>query len=250
MSPNRLPDKLLKELIIIGLSGDFIDLESKLPKYLPVHLYLHHLDNEIVDYFSILSDKEIAALIKILVEAENHRLYAIGSMTQIFKMFIELRNRGYEDTDNLEEWAFQHTKSYYVPFDHSRICHAESVKDYLRCRDEYIKGIIQREADKIIKKEETRRIKAKRYAEQRSRQMEVSNKRKVIIEGLNKIDPVQRLAVIAKDAEHPPYFYPSEFACLSENHINELPDNIKELLLLKLKSPPRGNWKKLVNSLA
>lgn len=249
---NRTRDEQIEKLIEIGLSGKFELLESLFPKMgMGESCYLLNLNWYIKSYFKVLAETEIAVLIKVLIEAENRGLYDSGSTSQIYHMFRELRQRGYEETDSLEEWAFQNAKNCYVPFGSCgkfRDC-AKSVEDYHRLASDWNDKIFQQKFAKQGKEEATRKTKAEQYDKQHKRQLEISKKRREIIETLVDLEPIQRMTVIASDSEHPPYFYPAEFACLSEDQVREIPYNIKKLLLKKLKTPPGGNWKKLMKML-
>jgi len=202
-------------------------------------------------YLSDLSVNDIGTLIKILVIAENEGLYGSGSTSGIWRMVEELRHRKFEDSDVFEEWAFQNAKNNYVPFGtvNQFRRRARSVKDYHRLCSERSKQVRCQEELRRQKKEIRVKNKAVKYERQKADQLKVSNERKFVIERMNNIDAIQRLVEIANDNDHPPYFYPEEYADISKDQLKKLPVSTKMLILEKLSKPPKGKWKKLVRKL-
>jgi hypothetical protein len=67
------------------------------------------------EYLKYLVTEDIVFLIIGLIEAENQNLYNSGSTSQIYRMFEALREREYEDVDELEQWAEDYARNPYVP---------------------------------------------------------------------------------------------------------------------------------------
>ena len=90
--------------IIKYLGGDFIGNSS----YEAIH-------QNYPEYLKYLVTEDIVFLIIGLIEAENQNLYNSGSTSQIYRMFEALREREYEDVDELEQWAEDYARNPYVP---------------------------------------------------------------------------------------------------------------------------------------
>ncbi len=277
-------NKILNELLRISLSGDFDVLDTVFSKEQEnvKHFYMHRvLLSRIVrqDNFLFLSSEEIVALTKLHVEIQNRRLRRYdGSTTPVPKMIYELYLRGYEKTDAIVEWVLQSSTNDYDPFGnctrtnhwvppsplgnllHLRRRHLISrteleekinqMHEAKRCQWKMEER--QRALKKKAKEEQEAQeaaLRAAKYAIQLQRQYYLSAKRRKFIESFNNTDPIQRLIFVAKDTERSIYFYPPEFARLSHGQVENIPDDIKKLLLEKLQSPPKSEWRKLAKSL-
>ena len=198
-------------------------------------------------YRNCLSANEIARLVQIRTLQEN-QTEGIGSTTIVPVLIKALRNVSSDLADEMEEWALHTTNNPYVPFGTWNSCRKQvtSAADYhelIRLRDK------RNDAIEHAKRELAELRRASRAAKHQDR-LEVQRKSRAIRTEMIKVvqtepNPTNRLAIIANDAAHPPYYFSDNFADVSDDALAELNQEVALRLLSKLVTCPRGKWVQL-----
>lgn len=195
-----------------------------------------------------LNIEKIAKLVKVFTRLElcvpN---FCRGSTTQVHVLLHALDGRDPSLAEELRAWAFHTTKNPYVPFGTygamRRVAH--SVADYYRLTHERRAKVA---GDERLRSERAKERKAHRAISHVSRLKAhemVVRKRAARVASIAHVDPTERLEAIARDDEHPPYYYPEEFANVDRKVLGSMDPVLLTKLASKLARAPRGKWRNL-----
>lgn len=210
---------------------------------------LAHFECGIRARFPDLTVDQLAKLIKVFVRLELlDKGWSRGSTSEVYMLLRELSVRDPSLASELQIWAFHTTKNPYVPFGTRNRARekAGSVAEYHRL-------IYERQAEvgksEFLRTELANSRKQGRAISHSARidAHNISNqKRSEKINALACIaDSVKRLEEIARDSEHPPFYYPENFADIELSTLNTLNPVLRKALAEKLSCAPKGKWKTL-----
>lgn len=209
---------------------------------------LNHFAWSIRDRLVDLRPDEIAKLVKVFTRLELCIAdFCRGSTTQVHVLLHALYGRDPSLAEEMRIWAFHTTKNPYVPFGTYRAMRgvARSVTDYYRLTHERRATVAEAER---LRSEQAKHRKEERAIAHGAR-IEAHEKaivsRNARVEALARIDPVRRLETIARDSEHPPYYYPEKFAQVDRRALSVLGPVLLATLAERLSRAPKGKWRNL-----
>jgi hypothetical protein len=198
-----------------------------------------------------MSTEDLAALIKGLTVAEKQFHWAGGSVAAAIWVFRELQKRDSGLSRVVADWILVRTNNPYLPFgSHNR--HARSVDEY-EAWAECAARIAEK--DRLKQKEEAASRAARRAlrrADAERRQIEGARasqiRRDFLVDFMAK-SPLERLVLIAEDAEHPVDYYPPECADVDPEVLVALDPSARQKLVERISARRRGPWKRLLTKL-
>lgn len=197
-----------------------------------------------------LSINELIALVKSLVLAEYFFRWAGGSVSSVIWTYREVERRDRETANVLADWVLQRTHNPYAPFG-SQNYGAKSLPEYQKLsekhRDKINIGIQDQKESEIValKSRQERDLHRKNSIKYRNTEL-----RDTFIESLSKKSLIEQLIQLAYDEKYSVEFYPTQIANRAKyNFLETLDEELRILLLEKLKGKHKGPWGKLKRNL-
>ena len=201
------------------------------------------------DQLSELSADQIGKLIRVFTRLEILAGgWGRGSTSQVPALLAELDRRDRALAYELRIWAFHTTNNPYIPFGSYGWARdrARSVAEYYRLTRERQAEVAKAEHLRSDQALQRKRKRAIEHSDRIAAQLRAKISRDNLIDVLARIaDPAKRLEAIASDCEHPPYYYPEEFAKVDSGVLSLLEQEVLSSLAGKLSRAPKGAWRKV-----
>ncbi len=202
--------------------------------------------NNWADEVSCLTDKKLIHLLKGITYVERELKWDGGSVAGGVWLFSILlrRNISIDEIDEIAGWVLENTNNTYNPFGTVITLGAKNYTEYKAYSAERNKSILRElerdlEIEKNAKIQRAIRKKIRMHGAQRRNRAE---REKLIID-FNHMPVREQLIVIAKDVTYAPNFYPTKCAdSAGIDIIKSLPEEIMNILAIKMKGKYRGPW--------
>lgn len=199
-----------------------------------------------------LSDIELIAVFKGLVNIEKGLKWIGGSVAGAIWVYDVIQNRGLDREYKIADFGLRNCDNPWVPFGGSYYG-KRTIEDYFAYRT--AKANDSREKadryDKVLKRVEGRKEKRiSAIAELRKLSNEKRGEiRNELLEKYKSATTVKKLELIAADKIFPPEYYPTEWISISTEQICELPTDLIKKLYDKLSTKTKGEWKRFAHEL-
>jgi hypothetical protein len=200
------------------------------------------------DLLPDLTTEEIVKLVKLFTRLEVCISdFCGGSTSQVHVLLHALSKRDRRLAEELRIWAFHTTKNPYVPFGTRGAMRgvARSVAEYYRLTHERREQVAEAERLRSERAKRRKEARAIAHAARTEAHKVATSGRDALVESLARIDPARRLETIARDREHPPYYYPEVFAEVDRTVLDALEPGFLVTLAERLSRAPRGKWRNL-----
>lgn len=202
-----------------------------------------------------LSAQELTQIIKILSKLEFALPNFLILHYSLQELILRLNKLDSDAAHELLVWIFLNSaKSKYVPpkfkrdeelLDCLKHIYGTASNLYFDTELGYFRAsaIQTQQRNKVAKKRKEQRT--TKHIAFTAKQIESREERRLLLDSLAHMNPLQRLQVIVDDDKHRPFFYPEEFADLDLVELRDLSQAIREKLVVKLSYAPKGKWRNL-----
>jgi len=240
------------------------DLTNKLNKLARYSFYLMARGTDIrFECIRQMPRENAESMIRGLAIAEEFGYSESGGSVSLvnwsFNVFRQIHPLA--DWTRLADWIVVHTTNPYVPFNFQRTRHqweccreeAKSPQDIWRLVNE-AEALHQKRRQERIKKEETESRARSEERENKRRQISeahasrkaiATNDRVNICNALAELSDDKRLEAICYDGSRPLAFYPDSFAEIDDVSARNLPIELRQALIKRLRIMRKGPWQKL-----
>jgi len=247
--------RVLELLVELGRASvdEITSVSDKLLSELAPHDHINRLHWNSWDAVTEgLGSDDHEMLVRGLAVAEKGLRWCGGSVSAVIWTYRSFETKAPERANALADWMLKYSDNPYVPFGYSRgsACSLDEVRRQNEARRERSEAHKKREKQQQEQAAIRRCKRADHAAEHVRIQQARSVERENVLGELGDAPLVSRLKRIASDLQHPPSWYPDDWAELTDEEISNLPNALINHLKARLADRKRGPWRRLYRRLA